>query len=512
MGKPEDSSIQAMEDPQTSPPTTNDVTRASNENVVWWDSDSDPENPMNWTDTTRNTTCACLAFLSFVAPLGSSICAPGVTSIMIEFRNTSLVLATLVVSIYVLGFAFGPLLFAPLSELVGRLPAYHISNVGFVAFTVACALAPTLNTLVAFRFLEGFFGCVVLTNGSGTMMDMTPQEKRGRYVALVSIGPLLGPILGPVVGGFVADGLGWRWTFWILAILIGAVMIAMMLFMKESYAPIILDRKAEKLRKETGNMELRSKLGEGLTAGRLFWRSIARPLRLLALSPINLMVALYVAVVYGYIYLMLTTVSAVFRDNYGFSTKLTGLAYLGLGIGSMVGVCASSVASDKAVQRRQAEIEHEVELSSSTALGDTEKTTEVEPEVRLQFVLVGGFLLPIGFFFYGWVVYYHVHWFVPIFAMVFIGAGNMILFMGLVMYLVDSAGMYAASALAANSLIRSIAGAFLPLAGLPMFEALGFGWGNSVLGFIALVMAPIPFLLKKYGAWLRAKFDDKEKI
>lgn len=146
--------------------------------------------------------------------------APGVPEVMTEFKSTNIQLASFVVSVYILGYAFGPFLVAPLSELYGRLPVYHVCNISFVIFTIACAVSSDLNMLIGFRFLEGVFGSAPLTLGGGSIADMIIQEKRGAMMALWAMGPLLGPVVGPVAGGFLSQAKGWRWVFWLIAIVV----------------------------------------------------------------------------------------------------------------------------------------------------------------------------------------------------------------------------------------------------------------------------------------------------
>jgi multidrug resistance protein len=184
-------------------------------NIVWWDGPDDPANPYNWPGWVKVVNCVFISVLTLITPLGSSIFAPGVPELMKDFGSDSPELAAFVVSVYVLGFAVGPLIIAPLSEIYGRLMVYHLCNVGFIAFLVACALAPSLNSLIAFRFLSGVFGSCPLTNGGGSIADMIVQEKRGAAMAAFSIGPLFGPVVGPVAGGFLAAAEGWRWVFWL---------------------------------------------------------------------------------------------------------------------------------------------------------------------------------------------------------------------------------------------------------------------------------------------------------
>ena len=143
--------------------------------------------------------------------------APGVPEVLAEFGSNDQLLGSFVVSVYILGYAVGPLVIAPMSELYGRLPVYHAGNIAFIIFTVACAVSSNLNMLIAFRFLEGCAGVVPLTIGGGTIADMIVQEKRGGAMALWAMGPLMGPVIGPVAGGFLSEAKTWRWVFWVIA-------------------------------------------------------------------------------------------------------------------------------------------------------------------------------------------------------------------------------------------------------------------------------------------------------
>jgi multidrug resistance protein len=268
--------------------------------------------------------------------------APGLEQVMREFRSTNSSLASFVVSVYILGYAVGPLFMAPLSELYGRLPVYHVSNALFVVFTIACAVSSNLGMLVAFRSLDGCVGSTPLVLGGGSIADLISQEKRGGIMAIWAIGPLLGPVVGPIAGGYVAENLGWRWVFWIIAIVVGvyvfrwccismltaiqagAVAVAGLFLLRESYPQVLLAHKAACLRKETGNQNLRSKFQNTGSPGTLFWRAISRPLKLLTYSPIVFILSTYGAIVYGYLYLLFTTVPRVYEEVYGFSQGSVG--------------------------------------------------------------------------------------------------------------------------------------------------------------------------------------------
>lgn len=148
--------------------------------------------------------------------------APGVPEIMVQYHTTSTTTATFLVSVYILGFAFGPLLIGPLSELYGRSPMYHFGNFFFTAFTVGTALSNSIGMLMAFRFLMGVAGAVPITIGSGSIADIIPVHRRGRAMAAWALGPLLGPCIGPVAGGYLIEAKGWRWVFWLIAIMVRA--------------------------------------------------------------------------------------------------------------------------------------------------------------------------------------------------------------------------------------------------------------------------------------------------
>ncbi|KAL7807484.1 MFS general substrate transporter [Trichoderma aethiopicum] len=499
---PPEPAIAANIDPEKQAPLAQDADSSDDENLVWWDGDDDPENPYNWSASKKVLNSALISALSFITPLASSMFAPGVPDLMKEFHSTSEELAAFCVSVYVLGFAAGPMLFAPLSELYGRSIIYNITNVGFIVFVIACAQAPSMTTLIIFRFLSGIFGSCPITNGGGSITDMIRQDRRGAAMACFAIGPLLGPVVGPVVGGFITTALGWRWVFYIMAILSGTLALLYALCARETYASVLLRRKADRLRRRTNNPLLRSKLDPGLSHAAYLKRGILRPFKMLVLSPISIICGVYVGVVYAYLYLLFTSLTPLFMEIYHFKTSYAGLTFLGIGFGSMIGVAFFSLTSDRNIKRKAAEEALAAEAEGRAPEG-------MKPEYRLSPLMVGAVVLPVGFFIYGWTAEYKVHWIAPIIGTVVIGVGDLIVYMSLQMYLVDTFTVYAASALAANAVIRSVAGAVLPLAGLPMYNRLGMGWGNSILGFIGVALSPVAWLFLRHGERLRKRFEIK---
>ncbi|KAH8595870.1 major facilitator superfamily domain-containing protein [Bisporella sp. PMI_857] len=456
---------------------------------VWWDEpeDQDPANPMNWTSTKKWTNISVISVISFLVPLVSSMLAPGVHLVMEDFHTSSTTFATFVVSIFVLGFACGPLLLAPLSELYGRVIVYNVTNVLFLAFTVLCAVSRNQPMLLAFRFLSGFAGVATITIGSGTIADIMPRDKRGKAVSIWSVGTILGPMVGPIIGGYVAEVAGWRWMFWVISIAIGVVTIFAFLVLRETNPVVLLERKAAKLRKETGNPNYRSKLALDLTPKELLKHSIIRPLRLLVGYPIVTVMCTYVAIFYSILYLLFATYSFVFREVYGFSTFSAGLVFLAGGLGTLLGLLYVGYFSDRTIKKRAA----------------AGKLITPEDRLPLLITLPGSLAFPIGLFVYGWSAEEHAHWIIPQIGTAITGFGSILIFIGIQTYLVDAFVEYAASVIGANAVLRGAAGALIPLAGLDMYNALGWGWGNSVLAFVALAFAPMPLVFSLYGAKIR---------
>ncbi|KAI1762806.1 fluconazole resistance protein 1 [Hypoxylon sp. FL1150] len=452
---------------------------------VDWEKPRDPHNPMDWSPKRKWLCVALVSLVTFNTSLSTTIFTPSAPLLMEELHSDNAQLASLSTSIFIVSFVFGPLIFAPLSEIYGRSVCFHATGVLFEVFTVACAASTTMPMILAFRFFQGLWGCVPTVIGGGVIADLVGPENRAKALSGWMLGPLLGPVIGPVAGGFIAQYLGWRWSFWIVAIIHGALIIASLIFLQESYAPVLLERKAERMRRETGNLNIRSKLDQGKPPSEIMRKALVRPLKLLFRSPIIIMLALTVSIFYGYMYLIFTTFTTVFEGQYGFSSGASGLSYLGLGVGFIAGLVFTGIVSDR--------------LTAQMTRGNG----MLKPEYRLAPLATGVLSVPIGLFWYGWTTQYKLHWIVPIFGTVLIGFGAISVYMPIQAYLIDAFTIYAASAGATNTVVRSIFGALLPLAGPSLYNNLGLGWGNSVLAFIALVTFPIPFLLLRHGERIR---------
>jgi MFS family permease len=250
---------------------------------------------------------------------------------------------------------------------------------------------------------------------------------------------------------------------------------------------VLLERKADRLRRKTGNASYRSMLASDITSKEIFKRSIIRPSKILVCCPVVTILCIYVAILYGTLYLLFATYSFVFREVYGFSTFAAGLVFIAGGTGTLLGLLYTSKFSDRTVRKH-------------TAAGNA-----VTPEDRLSLIITlpGALSFPLGLFVYGWSVEQHVHWIVPEIGTAITGFGSILIFISIQTYLIDAFEEYAASAVGANAVLRGTVGALLPLCGLNLYHALGWGWGNSLLGFIVLVFAPVPLIIGTYGAKIR---------
>ncbi|KAL3468913.1 major facilitator superfamily domain-containing protein [Aspergillus californicus] len=430
-----------------------------------------------------------VSLAAFLSPLASSIPAPGIPLMDGDFHVTSQILNSFTVSIFVLGFALGPLILSPLSEAYGRQVVLNGANLFHTVWQLGAALSPNLPSLIIFRFLGGVGGSACLTIGGGIIADIFPLAQRGKANAMFTVGPLLGPVIGPIIGGFIAQRAGWRWVYWVLLMATGTMAAVSLVFGQETNYAVLLQRHRRRLGNQGGvdGVENITDASSSNPAGGLL-AGITRPMTIVLGSPILLFLTLYMSFVFGLLYLLFTTITSLFTTQYGWSIELAGLAYLGLGIGFIIGIIFVARTSDATVAHL------------------TKRNNGIyKPEMRLASCLIAAPFIPISFFWYGWTADKHVHWIVPIIGLAPFGFGMIGIFAPIQTYFIDVSGPFAASSIAGLVAMRCLFGAFLPLAGPSMYKALGLGWGNSLLGFLALGMTPVPALIYRYGGALREK-------
>lgn len=460
--------------------------------LVQWDGPDDPDNPKNWPNKKKWAATVTVSLFTFISPVSSSMVAPALSSIAADFNITDEVLSQLTLSIFVLAYAVGPLIFGPLSEVYGRVIVLQLANLFFLVFNVGCAVSQNKVQMIVCRFFAGLGGSAPLAVGGGVLADCFRPEERGKSIAIYSLAPLLGPAIGPVAGGFIAESTTWRWVFYSTSIADGVIQLMGLFFLRETYGPRLLKDRAKKLRKETGDETYQTEVEmQKKTLAQVLRTALIRPFRLLLTQPIVQCVACYMAYMYGIIYLVLSTFPSLWTspDYYNESIGIGGLNYISLGLGFW---CGSQICAP---------------LNDRIYRGLTARNNNIgRPEFRVPLLGIPAIILPAGLFIYGWTAQTHCHWIAPNIGAFMFGTGTIISFQCMQTYIVDTYTRFAASALAAGAFLRSIAGFGFPLFAPYMYSALHYGWGNSVLAFIAIAIGtPAPIILWKFGEALRKK-------
>ncbi|KAL8630736.1 hypothetical protein Q9189_003577 [Teloschistes chrysophthalmus] len=421
-------------------------------NLVAWDGPADPQNPKNWSIKRKWAATFVVSGFTFISPVSSAMVAPALKVLAQDFGTSSTAVANIMLSIFVLAFAVGPLFLGPLSEIFGRVYVLQLANLFYFVWNLACGFAQNTPEMIIFRFLGGVGGSAPLAIGGGVVGDCWLPEQRGKAVGVYSLAPLLGPAVGPIAGGFITENTTWRWVFWATCIADILIQILGVFFLQETHAPTLLNRKAAQLRKETGNEKLYTEFDD---PDQSLWKkleiSTVRPFRLLGTQPMVQLIAVYMAYIFGLFYLILATFPSLWEGAYHESIGIGGLNYISLGLGFTLGAQISARVNDIIYRRLKA------------------KNNDIgKPEFRIPAMFVGSVLIPIGLF-------WHLRY-----------------------------TRFAASAIAAAVVLRSVAAFGFPLFAPAMYDALDYGWGNSLLAFLAFVIGiPTPFVFWLYGEKLR---------
>ncbi|KAI1021611.1 hypothetical protein LB504_012822 [Fusarium proliferatum] len=451
---------------------------------------NDSRNALNFSRSKKWLITILQAIATLAVTFTSTAYSGGLSSILIHF-HVSTEVAILGVSMFVLGFAVGPLLWAPLSELYGRQIPFFVSFMALTAFNAGAAGAPTMAALIVLRFFAGSFGSSPLSNAGGVIADMFEARDRGLATALFAMAPFLGPTLGPIAGGFLGESEGWRWVMGMTSIFTGVVWIVNSLVIPETYGPYLLRRRAAVLSKRSGKVYI-SKTDVGrprTTIATQFKTAILRPWVLLIKEPIVLLTSLYMAIIYGTLYLCFAAFPIVFQQGRGWSPGIGGLAFTGIAVGMLFAVTGTILDNKRYARAAEAAGGH------------------APPEARLPPSLVGSILIPAGLFWFAWTNGKDVHWTVSIIGSAFFACGLVSVFLSLLNYLIDSYVIFSASVLASNSVLRSLFGAAFPLFTTYMYKNLGIHWASSVPAFLAVACIPFPFLFYKYGETIRMKCE-----
>lgn len=451
----------------------------------------DPDNPHNWSNFRRWLYTVVLSILVIAVAFGSA-CVTGGLVLINERYHVSTEVSTLTVSLMVFGFSLGPLIWAPLSEQIGRRPVYMISLFLYTLFQVPCALSPNIGGVLVCRFLCGVFASSGLTLVGGSIADMFPQETRGLGISFFAFCPYSGPVFGPLISGWINVGtasydIKWRYQlmFWVNMSFAGLTWITSSL-VPETYAPVILKKRAKRLRKETGNNKIMTEQEtQGLLLSDILRNCLLRPLYFVVTEPVLDLMCFYVCLIYALLYAFFFAYPVIFTELYGFNDGQVGLMFIAILIGALMALGTTPI-----LERQY--------------MAMVKRRTPT-PEDRLVGAMIGSAFPAISLFILGATSHKGIFWVGPCSSGIGFGYGMVLIYYSINNYIIDTYALYSASALATKVFLRSAGGGAFPLFTTQMFRRLGFLWASFLLAFISSAMILIPFVFYFYGARLRAK-------
>lgn len=451
--------------------------------------EDDPDNPKSWSVSYKWWQTCLLGLLCFDVALGSAIVTGDIEGPMETFGVSEEVII-LTITVFVLGFGFGPLVFAPLSEEIGRYPVYAVTLAFAVIFIIPCAVAQNIGTLIVCRLIDGLAFSAPMTVIGGSLADMWTVDQRGVAMSIFSMAPFLGPVIGPLIGGYIGDNAGWRWLYWVLLIFSFCIFVAIAAFCPETHHGTLLKRRAKKLRKLTGDDRYRSLTELKVrNTKQLFEDTLLRPFVLLS-ELIVFLITVYMSVIYGLLYMFFFAYPVVYMEGKHWSASKTGLMFIPIAVGVIVSTAISPF-FNRDYNKRAAKYVERGEMAP--------------PELRLIPMMIGCWFVPVGLFCYAWTTYPTLSWAGPCISGFACGFGFLSLYNPANNYIVDSYQHYAASGIAAKTFLRSIWGACVPLFTIQMYHRLGYQWATSLMAFISLACCAIPYGFYFFGARIRKR-------
>lgn len=456
----------------------------------------DERDPRNASSFARNFLFMTVSLNAFLVSSFASSYLFLVPEMMALFHaNQYLVVTGFVV--YVTAWGFGSMLWAPLSDSIGRKPVYIGSSLLWTVFQVGCARAENITTIIVCRFFAGFFGCASLTNGGGSTVDVFEGisiiRRTATYSAVVFMGPVIGPIVGGAISVYapiksVSDEGGFRWLFY-GALMGGFVITVAHCFTMETHHNIILRKSVKKLNKQHNTDKYHTAADvNGLSLGDKMALVTVSAVKMIYQEPIILFVSLWQTTVMAIIYLAFEAFPVIFAGGHGFNTFQTGLAFLGVGVGMLL-ACIGSVTFGLKMYVK----------------GVIKANGVRTPEMRIPQGLFGAVLAVIGLFWLGYTSYPSVHWIVPILGSAVYGIGALSVMLSTFSYMVDTFMLRAAPAFAAVGFVRSIVTSVLPLVGSLFFKNLQPRNATLILACISVLEIAIPLAAMKWGPALRSR-------
>ncbi|RDI77429.1 hypothetical protein Vi05172_g12538 [Venturia inaequalis] len=457
--------------------------------LVDWKGPDDPDRPSNWTFARKWGIVVTTSMITFVVSFCSSVYSNAIPDVQHEF-HVSPTVSQLVISLYVFGFAFGPMIWGPASELYGKTRPLWIGYALFCILQIPIALAKDIYTFLIFRFLSGLAGSSTLAILGGMFIDfLVDPNERGVATAIFSMATFCGPALGPIIGSICEARLGRVWISWVT--LIAGVVFGVPAFLvtPETQESVILRRKARELRKAKGKDGVQSpsaKRDESLQISVFVRKYLTKPIRMFFQEPILIFFTFYMSLVYGIIYLTFTMYPLAFRRDRKWGAIKASLPFLGILLGVVVACVLIAIHSIYYVTAKYQKLKHHV------------------PETRLPPMILGSLLLPAGLFWFTWTSNPETTWIPQVLSGIFIACGAVMVFMSGVVYIIEVYLADANSALAVNNFVRSAFAAGFPLYMTNLFSSAGTHLGGFVVGGLCLVLLPFPVMFWKYGQKIRS--------
>ena len=282
---------------------------------VRMEGDADPWNPKRLA-TARKWCIVLIGSLSSICVTCASALYTATYGQLEQEFGVSRLVATVGLTTFVCGLGLGPMFLSPLSEFYGRRIIYICAFGMYFIWLIPCALARNIQTMLIVRFFDGLAGSAFLSVAGGVVGDMFTKDQLSGPMMIYTVSPFVGPQIGPLIGGFINQFISWRWSFWVLLIWAGVMQISIVLFVPETYAPVLLRRKAQSLRKETGDERWQAPIEKMNRSVRMtvLWSCI-RPFQLLFFESMCLYLCLLSAILLGILYLFFGVSRASRRET-----------------------------------------------------------------------------------------------------------------------------------------------------------------------------------------------------
>ncbi|KAJ2917092.1 hypothetical protein MD484_g3304, partial [Candolleomyces efflorescens] len=434
--------------------------------------------PYNFSKQKKWTITVIACFFTLLVSAATTSFTSGYPSMMRDL-NLTYTQAVVGLSTYVLAFAITPLFTSAFSEEFGRQPLYVVSVVVFLLMHVMIALAPNIAVIAVARIIQGAVGSTGSTMVAGTIADIWEPKQRGLPMALYSILAFGGNGVGTIAAGWIEANpkLEWKWIQWISMMVAGCYSVVFAFTMRETRAPVLqakmIKRKAREARAK-GDLQLPTAAVPKSSFKELLWISCTRPLILLTTEPIVTAMSVWLAFAWGVFYCMIGSL-------HGFSSGQIGTVNVSMIVAVLIGYL-TTLLQEKIYSK---------------------KFHKRSVEARLYMCCAAGIGFPVSVFMFAWFCRPGIHWMLLCFAITIYYWSIFTIYLAVFTYLADCYTTYASSALAGQSMLRNVLGGVFPFFTVKMYDKLGYTWSNTIFACLALLLAPIPFIIFFMGPRIR---------